>query len=594
MYKMLFHQSICKKWPYIIIVVTIFIFCLPIFTPLDTISMDDDWLTVYFHHNFIRNSILQFHQMPLWSPYICGGYPVEGYPEYPMFQPLVLSSLILGEVIGLKLNVLLFYLVGAISMYYLTRKVLAYSQAASLYSSMLLVFSSWLPWATKDGNYIEMYYFLFPMIITLYIKAIRANQKKYLIYLACLLSLIIFDGNVVFLAVVLFLFIFAFLNIFTAANKKIHLRPSSLFVLIPFCILALGLAGVKIVPMIKMLIYDNRSIDDYHIATALSYTFSGLKSSLLNQVTANKGPLPESRIFIGAIPLCLAIASIISRPIRNIKWIIALFIAVLLVMGHNAPVDIFRWLWHAPLYHSMHKPAKYYDFFIIFNIALLGGSFISSLQNLGGIKKAIQIGIILVSFSALVPIYVINRETNADAFIHKKPTIKQVEMFYQIEGQGLPRYDSRTPKSNYYFNLLRNIGTIDWKSNIVYPENAEPRYYVDIKDNLIQNNYYQGEVFCDKSGNRATIDYFSPNEIVIDADMLTSGIVVLNQNYNKSWYSSQYQLFSYNGLIGIRVDSSGHHAIKLQYSHRNLIAGAIVSLFSIVVACYMKRKYEKK
>lgn len=574
-------EKIKPLLPFVIIIILTALFYSPLVKHINNISLDDDWLAVYFHHYFIRDSILSYGQLPFWSPYICGGYPIAQYPEFPLCSPLITSSLFFGEVAGTKVNILFFYLAGALGMYYLAKNILGYSVLSAMYSSLILTFSSWLPWAAKDGNYIEMYYFLFPLMLGLMLKAFKTGRKKYLIFFAFVLSLVIFDGNVAFLAIILFLMIYAFMECFKISRKRLKLDFLTMILLGGGALLAVLIAMVKAAPMAQLLLYNSRGIDDYASASSLAYTFRGLSGSLTRSAPLLKMPFPEPRIFIGIIPLLMSFGYLIVKPLKSFKWAAALAIAVLLAMGSNAFIDLFKLLWRLPLYHSMHKPAKYYDFFIIFNIAILSGGFLNHLLRLKRFKKEASLAVFLIMAVSLTVLYAKNVKTNSQVFIGKKPLLEKKEEFYQIKGLGLKRYSARTPKSNFYFNILRNIGTIDWKTNIKLGEFAEPKYFVDKEDNLTPNSSYKGEVFFTKGENTAFLRYFSPNKIIIDIEVVSSDRLIVNQNFHKNWQAGEFKVINNQGLIGVDIKQPGKYAVALRYRDKGAVVGGVVSILTI-------------
>ena len=69
-----------------------------------------------------------------------------------------------------------------------------------------------------------------------------------------------------------------------------------------------------------------------------------------------------------------------------------------------------------------------------------------------------------------------------------------------------------------YFNLLRNIGTIDWYTGVPLEENAVPKYFVDTDNNYLPNPEYRGEAFLLKAGNSVS-STFRPNSIGVEVNL---------------------------------------------------------------------------
>ena len=111
----------------------------PYFVPWDASSMaNDDWLMHYAAHGFFRRSVLQHGEFPLWARHFGGGYPIVGHPEFPSFNPLVLSTLLLGERVGLKVNALLVFLAGVAGCFLLARRVLRLDRVGASAAALAL------------------------------------------------------------------------------------------------------------------------------------------------------------------------------------------------------------------------------------------------------------------------------------------------------------------------------------------------------------------------------------------------------------------------------------------------------------------------
>src|SRR3989338_9617391 len=66
-----------------------------------------------------KETILEFGQFPLWSPYYCGGNAMLANPQSSFLNPLFIFVLIFGEIIGLKLLIFVYLIVGLLGMFLL-------------------------------------------------------------------------------------------------------------------------------------------------------------------------------------------------------------------------------------------------------------------------------------------------------------------------------------------------------------------------------------------------------------------------------------------------------------------------------------------
>jgi len=561
--------------PYLTIAFLIFLFCYPILFSLDKMNLDDDWVSVYTHHFFLRHALLTHYQIALWSPYLCGGYPIAGYPEYPVSSPLLIFPLLFGEIIGTKIYILFFYLSQGFGVFLFSKHILKYSTEASLYTSSIVTFSSWLPWSTKDGNMIEMYYVLFPLLLFFIQKRIVHRTVNIIIF-AFFLSLVIYDGNVVYLSMVLFLFLFTVLFMVTMPDGRVRVDLSQLGILCAGIGLSIMLCLGRVIPMANLLLFNDRGIDDYYTAGSSGYTIYKILTAFLFQgIPPDENLFSFSRLYIGLLPLLMSAGYLCVYKGRAMRWCLLLMIAVFLAMSYNAPIDIYRWLWKLPLYHSMNNPAKHYDYYILFIIGIMAGGFLHWLGNKS--NRNMRLFISLIVWFGFSLVFFNNMSTHRNLFVHTKPAVTK-GFFYHVQGVALPRYDERPDNANYYFNVLKNIGTIDWKANIFFGEAAIPKYFVYADNTMIPNAEYKGEVYFVGNENTVTNVDFTPNKITVSVDARKEERLVINQNYHKNWYVAGYDIENYKGLLSISRIGPGQQVLTLIYREPGFVIGSLFSL----------------
>lgn len=556
--------------------ILLILFNLPILSAMTLMSGDDDWLSVYIHHHHFRDSIINFGQIPLWSRFLSGGYPIGGYPEYPLLSPLTIFTLIANEIVGTKLIVLFFYALQLLGIYLFSKEVLKFNSFGVLVSSIIIAFSNWLPWSVRDGNMIEMYPCFFPLL--LYFLHKSRQNKTALLYFGFFLSLVIYDGNVTFLSLIIMLGLYTLLF---GGNLKTPLpNHLSVFLLIGV-ITALLLSSARLLPMINLLKIDSRVINNYLLASENSYTFNGLWQSLTRRIPEQGITFSVSRLHIGVLPLICSVFYLFNK--NGFKWGIFLISAMLLSMAHNTIFDLFYVLWNLPLYQSMRNPAKYFDYYIIFSIAILSGGFINWIWKSRSKYFSIIITfIILFSFSF---VFMDNMKTQSNVFYINAPQGK-TNRFYQIQGLNLLRYGERPQKANYYINVKNNIGIVDWKSNINLGEYATPEYYVNNNNQLIYNDKYKGEVyFINNKINTISQILWKPNNITLTLNVMMPDLLVINQNFNNNWKSTSYPVINQNGLISLEIKKTGKQTISLQYDEP--LFNAAVALNLIIYAIFL-------
>jgi len=93
-----------------------------------------DWDYYFSYHENVRRTVLEFHQLPQWNPWTCGGTAALGDPEFPLFTPTFLLELIFGIPVGFRLAIWLSVGTTAIGMLWLGKRL-----KLSVYGSLLAI-----------------------------------------------------------------------------------------------------------------------------------------------------------------------------------------------------------------------------------------------------------------------------------------------------------------------------------------------------------------------------------------------------------------------------------------------------------------------
>ncbi len=195
--------------------------CVPLFKNIRNVNLHFDWLQMLSYYRADRESLLQYHQIPLRTFYFGGGYPLIANPQDGFLSPFFIPVLILGEVIGLKINVFLAHLIAALGMYYLTRYVLKYDYLGAFFSTIVFCLGGHAHRLLIRGQdyIISIFYFFIPLLLALFIKT--KEHKNYLFYTVFVLTIIITQAGLYVAPIILFIFLFSVLEIFKSKDGSI-------------------------------------------------------------------------------------------------------------------------------------------------------------------------------------------------------------------------------------------------------------------------------------------------------------------------------------------------------------------------------------
>lgn len=164
---------------------------------------DNDWLNCRAFDAISRASILEHGQLPLRSHLVGGGFPMVAHPSDGSWAPTILAVLLLGNVLGVKVNLVLFFLAGVFGVFLLARRWLELPLPAALLAALTFGFSAWAPSMMLVGFYHQAFYLLLPLILHLFLGS-RGRPHR-LLWAGLLLCLVLQQGGHAFAVVCYFL-----------------------------------------------------------------------------------------------------------------------------------------------------------------------------------------------------------------------------------------------------------------------------------------------------------------------------------------------------------------------------------------------------
>lgn len=574
------------------------IFFLPFLKNINSITFDNEWGNTFSYNYFTRKAFLEFHQFPFRSPFLNGGYPSIAHPEDGSLNPFLVASILnFGEIAGTKIFCFIVYIVGAIGMYYLARNIFNYNYLAALFSTLTFSLSSWLPGHLYRGHIRNIYYYLFPLIFIFFIKA--KFNKKYILYTALVMLLILFQAGLNFIVTLLFLLLYSVLETIAidSTNKKIKLNFIYLNKFLALLLVILLLGAIKILPMLNLFKETGiRSFDSYTEASFGSFDLSSFSNALFVNgiddtriISGDKISDSGCVMYLGFIPIIIFLVVLLTRFKKNIRWLIILAVFIFICFGPNAPIDLFKIAWHLPLFHSMHKPNKYFTFFILFLISIITGDFFNSINIKSNtkIKNILFLSIILYSCYTQFNFW---KLIGKDMFNRKKPDIKENTYFSQAKIEG-PEYLSRG-MSQYYL-LMKNVGTLNPDTGgLTINSQVIPKYnsYIEKNEQLrfINNDSYKGEAYFLEETNKTEIISFTPNKIDVKVSLIKPDKLIINQNFSSFWKTNTGHIINHKGLLGVNLNNDGNYIIKLQYIPKDFYIGLMISLCTLAYFIIIK------
>lgn len=575
------------------------VFYMPLFKNIDRAFSCIDWYEKYSLMASTRKTIIEYHQFPLRTPFILGGYPTIGHPYDDALNPLFLLILIFGEVVGLKVLIFSIFIISVLGMFYLTRYVLNYNLPGSFFSAITFILSSYGGCQITEGNLEKLYLYFLPWLLAFFIKS--KKDPRFIVATCLILSMFLIKG-IIAISVLLFMFVFALLHIIERKNRKIHINFSYILIFLMVVCMSFALCAPKILPALQLLKQKKqpihfsfedsyKEISHYAVVHERVLSLKRLFGSLLVPEAYIVDGDDFSQMYLGYIPITLFFLASFIYWKKNLKFLIILSMFTIISFGSNSPIDLFQLLWHLhPYVHYIWMLDDAFFIYIFFIICIISGGSFLLLQRVRKLKKIVIYTALIIIFLSTHNMFKNNYRFLLYQFDQEIPQLNSQKSFFQVQ------LNSEEKTKDDYFYILQNVGVINYRQNLLIDlgkTNAIAKYKVDREDykyiaqpegKLMVNREYRGEAFFLDDENQAQLQYFSPNKIRIKVIIKKPGRLVVNQNYYKSWRTNLGLLEPWRGLLSMEFRRGGMYNVILNYVPLEFYLGIIISLSAI--ACF--------
>ncbi|VVB54904.1 Uncharacterised protein [uncultured archaeon] len=532
-----------------------------------------DWDYFFFNNAVARKTILTYHQLPMWNPYACGGTVILANPQSFYLTPTFNLILLFGVEYGIKLQMLLHYLIGLIGMYLLAR-LLKMGEAGSHMAAFVYMLSAVIPLHFAEGHYTWIAAAWVPYVAYFYLRATQEDMK-WAVPAALSLALIYLEGHAyLFVYVILFLLSYAPL---TSFFKRTFTPVKVTAVILVLCLL---FGAIKIVPQVLYTKDNPRTIND-----SSGLTWDILAGSLIDRYQALGAHSFKGQVwgwheyggYIGEIPLILALAAIILGR-ANKPLVLTLLFILILAFNESSPLGLWGILHdYAPFMGNLRTPER---LILMVNFILA----MCAAMGLNAIERHDKRMAVVILFFVLFDLWNVNGSILSMSFPITARTINADSTFRQTlaEGVGDRRY------SGMYEVFLANHGALD-----CYDPGGLTAYATPWKVSGVLKESYRGEAYLVNGGN-ANIIEFTPNRVTASVGTLEPTLLVLNQNYHDGWSSDAGVVKPYLGLVSVAV-SPLTSKVTFTYTTPGLAAGALITVLALAgSAAYLTAPNAKK
>lgn len=601
-------------------------FISPFLSKIDYISPNPDWVLNFTYAAADNLTINTFSQPPINSYHFNGGYLSIANPFSVYSSPLGVIVHLTNEVIGIKLIVLLYIIIGCLGCYLFSRKILKFNLISSVYSTLTFIMCSWWPVEARSGSFNKFHFYLFPLLLYLIIRAV--SSKKAIIGSVCIVSVLIIHSALLQFNILFFIFLYTTSRVFflegTLINKMKLLKKQIItFIFIVLC--ASLICMYKILPTIYQITLSDFNMPHQNISE--SYSNFKLKeenvsllenfNNIINNVSVSSDQYHDyghGQIYLGHITILFCFISLLFYFKSSKHFLFLILFFGLLISGSGSFINIHKVLWHLyPPFKQIYKLDKNFVVYFFFLISLLAGNGLNNLM-LHLRKPFILSACIVLAILNTANLFISNRWLYSEIFTIKKPIITEtnavfanIEIVSDIDDElTLDNAVNHYSLAQYYY-VLSNLGTINAAIPFSFKSNVVPKYYSTIKkenwrampmnadwyfQNLAPNPDYKGEIFSINKGIKLNDIYYSPNLIKFSALVNFPDILTLNRNFDPFWSSNIGKLYNCSNLLCLKLDQHGKQSVVIKYVSQPLKLGIIISVLSLIIFGYIYWKFD--
>jgi len=351
-----------------LIAITIIFFSPVLFT--ENTFVFRDFYRYYYPFYHLKVSLIKDGIFPFWNPYLFSGTPLFALIQLGTLYPISILLYLLPFGLGIKLFIIIHFLLSGIFMYCLG-KVLNLKTSASLAAGITFSFSSFLLCMIAHPNILCSMTWM-PLILCLYHTALIRRSLLWMILSGICIAIQILAGEpVVSYMTILVLFFYC---VCFPIKGKYH------FITLPLPILiGVGLSLIQLLPFLELTLFSARAHGiGYQEATDWSL-HPGELFNLIIPFFSDIMKLPRQglllSLYMGIIPLSMILLSVFCFW-KNWKWFWIGCFVVSLILSLGSHLFLYQLLFqYLPGFNMMRHAVKFIGLVTFFGAVLTGYGF---------------------------------------------------------------------------------------------------------------------------------------------------------------------------------------------------------------------------
>lgn len=538
------------------------VFALPILLKWSYIGPRDWELFITMAGVPVR-TVLHYGQFPFWNPYIGGGNILFAHPEVGVLSPFFGILLLFGEIVGLKIQVLICWWLGFWGSYLMVR-ALGMSRVSSWMVSFTYFGSSYFALHFAAGHIPFTHFCFLPWLVFFLFKS--EENRLYMIGGAAAVALIILGNG----AAVPFLYtVFAVgLLVFLMSISERHFRYIKYYLFA--VIFGVLIASVKFIPMYIELAkfpWEGRG-DDFTVISMVPSIFFSFKQFIFKEMSPGSNwPWHEYGAYLSPLVFLFGLYALIKRFKRLWPWgVLALFFLIF-GLGHFSDYSLWNMMMYLPGFASIRAPGRSFQF-VVLAFAVLGGYGFDFL-----IKEYGERFRDYLKYLPVIPLIVItiNFGVNYRTLERQDYKIPRDVVFNEDLQQEVGSVET------LYDNFQRNRGSLraPWLSAY-----KASRGIVTPSDSVLMEYFMAGQGFV-------TFKKHTPNRIEYKLQSQTGGRLVISAGYDKGWQALDGRpIYDEQGLLTVDF-KAGQDSFVLNYRTPGFYSYLSISIFIAAVLLFI-------
>lgn len=569
---------------YFLLQVCIFLLTIVFLIPsLDNTWFDNslslhDWDQHFFYLESVRKAIVDFKEIPFWNPYYVGGIPILENPQVKFFTPTNIISIFIGSIKALKFSIILYYIVGALSSVFLFYRVCRLGFYGTMFSSSLFLFCGWHTQHIYAGHSQFQSVFILPFITGAALLYIKNSDKKYLVFGALGMALMLSDGNIYF-----FLFAIFILTVTMVGTFILNLESQIFQKVVLFIALSILFGAYRLIPETHFFFNNGayfmpdknylKFIDIFQIFTGVSQ-----HPYLARNIENQQYSWWEYGAYIGLFPFISFILLLVYFKKKDIPILFLALFVICLMIGNFHFLSPGNLLSYIPGFTNIRCSARWGIVFILI-FSILWGQLINRFYNYVSKKNHYSRFTFLLLHLFLIIAF---------GYFYSDLTKKNAKNLNKIFSIPWEQIYTEKQKELTTVSDLKSYGASSSLLKGIFSNQSIRDGYENLFSNRnlpsIGEKIYRGEFYLlNKNGNLKLFNQ-TMNTLKFSIELFSEDTLVINRNFSSHWkVHPDLQILNYNGLMSVKLPK-GKHSLEFYFYNYFFLLGLIVTFFSAFAA----------